>query len=85
MEAVTGRVIAFVAGKPTLLASSEMIGDRTQIDLQPNSEVRFCHFRANRLLTLKGPSRALVSAEGVTDRTGKAISADAGACTPPAR
>ena len=83
VEAVSGRVIAFARGKPALLENSDMISDPTQLDLQANSELRFCHFKANRLLTLRGPSRALVSAEGVTDERGRAINAAVGTCTPP--
>jgi Cysteine rich repeat len=85
VEAVSGRVIAFARGKPALLENSDMISDPTQLDLQANSELRFCHFRANRLLTLRGPSRAWVSAEGVTDERGRAINAAVGTCTPPVR
>ncbi len=84
VEAVSGRVVVFARGKPGLLENSDLIGDRTQLDLQPDSELRFCHFKANRLLTLRGPARALVSADGVTDESGRAVSADAGSCTPPA-
>ena len=65
-------------GKPGLLENSDLISDRTRLDLQPDSELRFCHFKASRLLTLRGPARALVSADGVTDESGRALSADAG-------
>ena len=85
VEAVSGRVIAFARGKPALLENSDMITDSTQLDLQANSELRFCHFKGKRLLTLRGPARALVSAEGVTDERGRAIGAAAGTCTPPVR
>jgi hypothetical protein len=85
VEAVSGRVIAFARGKPALVENSDMISDPTQLDLQANSELRFCHFKGNRLLTLRGPSRALVSADGVTDERGNAINAAAGTCTPPVR
>ena len=55
VEAVSGRVVVFAHGKPALLENSDLIGDRTRLDLQPDSELRFCHFKANRLLTLRGP------------------------------
>ena len=84
VEAVSGRVVVFAHGKPGLLENSDLIGDRTRLDLQPDSELRFCHFKANRLLTLRGPARALVSADGVTDESARAVSADVGSCTPPA-
>jgi hypothetical protein len=84
VEAVSGRVVAFAHGKPGLLENSDLIGDRTRLDLQPDSELRFCHFKANRVLALRGPARALVSADGVTDENGRAVGADAGSCTRPA-
>lgn len=84
VEEVSGRVVVFARGKPGLLENSDLISDRTRLDLQPDSELRFCHFKASRLLTLRGPARALVSADGVTDESGRALSADAGSCTPPA-
>jgi hypothetical protein len=85
VEAVRGRVVVFARGKPALLEKSDMISDHAQLDLQADSELRFCHFRANRLLTLRGPARALVSGDGVTDEKGRTIDAVAGSCTPPAR
>ncbi len=85
VEAVSGRVIVFARGKPALLENSDMISDHAQLDLQPNSELRFCHFKANRLLILKGPARAMVSGDGVTDERGNPTSAAVGTCTPPVR
>jgi Cysteine rich repeat len=83
VEAVSGRVVVFARGKPALLENSDIISDRAQLDLQANSQLRICHYRANRLLTLRGPSRALVSADGVTDESGRAVDAAVGTCTPP--
>ena len=83
VEAVSGRVVVFAHGKPDLLANSDTITDRAQLDLQANSELRICHYRANRLLTLRGPSRAFVSADSVTDESGRAVSGTVGTCTPP--
>jgi hypothetical protein len=85
VEAVRGRVVVFARGKPALLENSDMISDHAQLDLQADSELRFCHFKANRLLTLRGPARAFVSADGVTDESGRTVGAVAGTCTPPAR
>jgi hypothetical protein len=85
VEAVRGRVVVFARGKPALLENSDMISDHAQLDLQADSELRFCHFKANRLLTLKGPARAFVSADGVTDERGRTVDAVVGSCTPPAR
>ena len=83
VEAVSGRVVVFAHGKPDLLANSDTITDRAQLDLQANSELRICHYRANRLLTLRGPSRAFVSADSVTDESGRAVNGTVGTCTPP--
>ena len=63
VEWVSGRVIAFALGKPALLLNSDIISDRTQLDLQADSELQICHYKANRILTLRGPVRALVSAD----------------------
>jgi hypothetical protein len=84
VETVSGRVIVF-AREAGLLENSDMISDHAQLDLQANSELRFCHFKANRLLILKGPARATVSGDGVTDERGNPISAAVGTCTPPVR
>jgi hypothetical protein len=85
VEAVRGRVVMFARGKPALLDNSDMISDHAQLDLQADSELRFCHFKANRLVMLRGPTRAFVSADGVTDERGRTVDAVAGTCTPPAR
>jgi hypothetical protein len=81
VEDVSGRVIASVQGKPTLLDALDLIGERTRLDLQANSEVRICHHRTQRLFALKGPLRASVSRDGVTVENGKAASA--GSCAAP--
>jgi hypothetical protein len=83
VEAVSGHVVAFARGKPALLQNADIISDRTQLDLKPNSELRICHYRANRLLTLTGPARASVSADGVMYEGGRAVDAAAGTCVPP--
>ncbi len=84
VEAVSGRVLGFAHGKPALLGYSDLISDHTQLDLLANSELRICHYRANRLLTLRGPLRATVTADGVTDESGRAVDGASGTCTPPA-
>ena len=48
VEWVSGRVIAFSLGKPALLLNSDIISDRTQLDLQADSELQICHYKANR-------------------------------------
>ena len=58
-------VFAFSQGKPMLLDPLDTIADRTQLDLQANSELRMCHYRTHKVVTLRGPLRVLVSASGV--------------------
>ena len=61
VEDVSGRVVAFANGKPTLLDALDIISDRTRLDLQANSELRLCHYQTLQLLTLKGPLRVDVN------------------------
>jgi hypothetical protein len=56
VEYVSGRVVAFSAGKPTLLDPLDVVSDRTRLDLQANSELRICHYQTRQLLTLKDSS-----------------------------
>lgn len=83
VEEVSGRVVAFANGKPTLLDALDVISDRTRLDLQANSELRLCHYQTLQLLTLKGPLRASISRDGVTAETGKAAGASTGSCVAP--
>jgi hypothetical protein len=83
VEAVRGRVVASSQGKPTLLDVLDMVGDRTQLDLQANSELRICHYPTHKLLTLRGPLRASVSASGVTMQNGAAINGPSETCAAP--
>jgi tetratricopeptide (TPR) repeat protein len=83
VEAVSGRVVASSQGKPTLLDVLDTIGDWTQLDLQANSELRICHYRTHKLLTLSGPLRALVSVSGVTAENGTAIDGQTETCAAP--
>jgi hypothetical protein len=54
VEDVSGQVVAFSQGKPTLLSPLDTINHRTQLDLPPNSEVRVCHYQAGKIVSLKG-------------------------------
>jgi hypothetical protein len=45
VESVSGRVVAFAAGKPTLLDALDVVSEGTQLDLQANSELRICHYK----------------------------------------
>lgn len=83
VEDVSGRVVAFSAGKPVLLDALDVVSDRTRLDLQANSELRICHYQTRQLLTLKGPLRALISRDGVAVENAKAALAATGSCAAP--
>jgi hypothetical protein len=83
VESVSGRVVALARAAPVLIDALDMISDRTRLDLQPNSEVRLCHYRMQRLLTLRGPARASVSTAGATLENGKAVEPSDGICAMP--
>jgi hypothetical protein len=85
VEALSGRVVALADRSPVLLDALDVIRDRTRLDLQAGSELSICHYRTHRLVTLKGPARAFVSAEGVvTAENGKPVVASGGTCNKPA-
>ena len=83
IEAVNGRVVALSRGKPVLLEALDTLSERTRLDLQINSEVRICHLRTHRLLTLKGPARALISADGIAAENGQTVQASTTTCAGP--
>jgi hypothetical protein len=83
VEAVSGRVVASAQGSPALLDVLDIIGDRTRLDLQANSELRICHYGTRKFVNLKGPMRASVSAAGVTVENGNAVAASAEPCAAP--
>jgi hypothetical protein len=82
VEDVSGRVVAFALGKPTLLDALDVISDQTRLDLQANSELRICHYPTRQLLALKGPLRASITRDGVTAENSKSVVA-AGSCVAP--
>jgi hypothetical protein len=83
VESVSGRVVALSRSAPVLIDTLDIISDRTRLDLQANSEVQICHYRTQRVLTLRGPARASISAAGATLDNGKAVEASAGTCNVP--
>src|SRR4051794_14365422 len=83
VESVSGRVVAFAAGKPTLLDALDVVSEGTQLDLQANSELRICHYKMRQFLTLRGPLRASISLDGVAVENRKTVLA-AGSCAAPA-
>jgi hypothetical protein len=83
VETVSGRVVAFAQGKPTLLDVLDLVRDGTALTLQADSELRLCHYRLGKLLNLKGPLRASITAAGLTTEEGKPVAASAESCAAP--
>ena len=83
VENVGGRVVAIAAAKPTLLDALDVVTDGTRLDLQPNSELRLCHYQMRQYLTLRGPMRASVSRDGVVVESNKSAVTVAGSCAAP--
>src|SRR3954471_15953938 len=73
VETITGRAVALVSGRPTLLGPLDVITHRTRVDVVANSELRLCHYQTARFLTVKGPARIIVSADGINIEGGKAV------------
>jgi hypothetical protein len=73
VETVTGRVVAFSSGIPTLLSPLEVITNRSRVDVLANSELRLCHYQTARVFTVKGPARIIVSVDGISVETGKSV------------
>jgi hypothetical protein len=83
VETVSGRVVAFAQGKPTLLDVLDLVRDGTALTLQADSELRLCHYRLGKFLNLKGPLRASITAAGLTTEDGKPAAASAESCAAP--
>src|SRR5262245_8786958 len=80
VEAVRGRVIAFARGTPILVDTLDIISDRTRFDLLANSELRLCHYGVRRFLTMRGPARVTVAADGITVEAGKPVEVSQETC-----
>ena len=83
VEAATGKVVALASGAPALLGPLDVITDRTRVDLLAGSELRICHYLTARFLTVKGPARIMVSANGVSVEAGKPADISSEKCNPP--
>jgi hypothetical protein len=81
VEMVTGRVVAFASGTPTLLGPLDVITDRTRVDVLANGELRLCQYRTSRFLTVKGPARIIVSADGVKVEAGNVVDVPRETCS----
>lgn len=84
VETVSGRVVAFAQRKPTLLDVLDLVSAGTALALPANSELQLCHYRLGKLLNLRGPLRASITASGLTTEDGKAVAASAELCAAPA-
>jgi hypothetical protein len=80
---MSGPVVLHSGAPPVLLDPLDVIPDRARLELPAGSEVRICHYPTERLLTLKGPLRASVSAHGVTAENGRPLDPSATPCTAP--
>ena len=83
VESVRGRVVASPSEAPTPLEILDIIADRTRLNLPANSELRICHYRTGKILALRGPLRASVSASGVTAESGRTIDTTSESCAAP--
>jgi hypothetical protein len=80
---VSGRVVAFMQGRPMLLDALDVVADQTRIDLLANSELRICHSQTHQVFTLKGPLTAMIEQGGLTIENGKRAVASTGSCAAP--
>jgi hypothetical protein len=82
VETISGRAVAWVGETKTDLEVLDLINDKTRLDLAVDAELRICHYRTRRLLTLKGPLQAVISATGITGN-GRAIDGAGETCGAP--
>jgi hypothetical protein len=81
VEEVSGRVVALARGNPVLVGVLDVISDRTRFDLLSDSELRLCHYRIGRFLTMRGPGRVTISADGIIVNIGKPVEVSQDTCT----
>jgi hypothetical protein len=82
VAAMSGPAVV-LAANPVLLDPLDVIRDRDQLDLPAGSELRFCHYPTEQLVTLKGPLRASVSTHGITAENGRPLDLAATPCLAP--
>src|ERR1700716_3335087 len=80
---VSGRVVALMQGRPTLLDALDVVADQTRLDLLANSELRICHSRTQQVFILKGPLTATISQDGLTIDNGKRVVVSTERCAAP--
>ena len=80
---VSGRVVAFIQGRPMLLDALDVVADQTRLDLLANSELRICHSRTQQAFILQGPLTATISQDGLTIDNGKRVVVSTERCAAP--
>lgn len=80
---VNGFALASSSGGPVPLDALDGIRDRTKVDVQANSELQLCHYVSRTLVTVKGPAIAMVSIDGLTAESGRAVQRSSEPCTAP--
>jgi len=83
VEAVSGIVLAASQGRQTLLDVLDIIRDQTELDLRADSELQICLYRSRKLVTLRGPLRAVISAADLTMEKLNAVDRPGESCTAP--
>lgn len=83
VETATGRAVALASGAPALLGPLDVISDRTRVDLLAGSELRICHYLTARFVTIKGPARLMVLANGISVEIGKPADISTEKCSRP--
>jgi hypothetical protein len=83
VEGVSGRVVALVRGAPALVNNLDVIDDRTRFDLLMNSELRLCHYGLSRFVSMRGPARVVVSADGIKVEAGRPVEVSPETCLQP--
>ena len=82
--AISGHASATAEGSSIDLNGLDIIYQGTQVDLDPNAELRLCHYRLRKLVTLKGPLHAVILASGIATDKGDVATSAREACTAPA-
>ncbi len=83
VEAATGRSTASAQGVATELGDLDVIYQGTRLDLEAGAELRLCHYRLRKEVTLRGPLHVVISAEGIENDKGDAAGSANGTCAAP--
>lgn len=83
VESVTGTVTSTGDGTKVTLDVLDVINARAKVEVAARSELRLCLHGPRKLVTLKGPLAATITADGVTGEGGKAIALSGQTCAAP--